>query len=134
MLSILLMLCASHVRAEAILIVTAVDSTVETLSRDEAEQLYLGRRAATAARISLLLDLPPGEVRDNFYQRLTNKNPGQIRAYWSRMVFTGRALPPKEAVDTSDARRLLLENPGAIGYLPARYARDPALRPLLSLE
>ncbi|WP_341643503.1 hypothetical protein [Thauera sp. SDU_THAU2] len=134
LLAILLALGAHPAHAEEVLIVTARSGTVETLSRDEAEQLYLGRRATLATRISMLLDLPPGRTRDHFYRTLTDKNPSQIRAYWSRMVFTGRALPPKEAADAGDARRLLLENPGAIGYLPGRYADDPELRILLRLE
>lgn len=50
------------------------------------------------------------------------------------MVFTGRALPPEEVAATDDPRRLLLENPGAVAYLPARYADDPKLRVLLHLE
>lgn len=134
-LAAILLSVVAHPAHAQILIVTAGDSAVEHLSRDDAEQLYLGRRAALSARTPLLLlDLPPGEVRDQFYRHIAGKNPSQIRAYWSRMVFTGRALPPKEAASADDARRLLLENPGAIGYLPADYANDPSLRILLRLE
>ena len=134
LVSILLTLAAPTARAEIVL-VTAIDSTVSELSRDEAEQLYMGRRAALSARGALLLlDLPTGPVRDQFYRLLTGKNPSQIRAYWSRMVFTGRALPPTESADVNDARRILLENPNAIAYLPSTYADDPSLRVLLRLE
>ncbi len=134
LVSILLTLAAPTARAEIVL-VTAIDSTVSELSRDEAEQLYMGRRAALSARGALLLlDLPTGPVRDQFYRLLTGKNPSQIRAYWSRMVFTGRALPPTESADASDAHRILLENPNAVAYLPASYANDPKLRVLLRLE
>ena len=134
LVSILLTLAAPAARAEIVL-VTAIDSTISELSRDEAEQLYMGRRAALSARGALLLlDLPSGPVRDQFYRLLTGKNPSQIRAYWSRMVFTGRALPPTESADASDAHRILLENPNAIAYLPATYADDPSLRVLLRLK
>ena len=134
LVSILLTLAAPTARAEIVL-VTAIDSTVSELSRDEAEQLYMGRRAALSARGALLLlDLPTGPVRDQFYRLLTGKNPSQIRAYWSRVVFTGRALPPTESADASDAHRILLENPNAVAYLPASYANDPKLRVLLRLE
>ena len=134
LVSILLTLAAPTARAEIVL-VTAIDSTISELSRDEAEQLYMGRRAALSARGALLLlDLPTGPVRDQFYRLLTGKNPSQIRAYWSRMVFTGRALPPTESADASDAHRILLENPNAVAYLPASYANDPKLRVLLRLE
>lgn len=130
----LAVLLAPAARAEVIL-VTSADSNVEALSREEAEQLYLGRRSSLAdGRPLLLLDLPPGPVRDHFYRVLTGKNPSQIRAYWSRMVFTGRALPPRESTSPADARRLLLENPGTVGYLPAAFSTDPSLHILLHLE
>lgn len=134
LLSILLTLAAPAARAEIVL-VTAIDSTISELSRDEAEQLYMGRRATVSAHGALLLlDLPTGPIRDQFYYLLTGKNPSQIRAYWSRMVFTGRALPPTESADVSDAYRMLMENPNAIAYLPSTYAKDPGLRVLLRLE
>ncbi len=108
LVSILLTLAAPAARAEIVL-VTAIDSTISELSRDEAEQLYMGRRAALSARGALLLlDLPTGPVRDQFYRLLTGKNPSQIRAYWSRMVFTGRALPLTESADVSDVHCILL--------------------------
>jgi len=130
----LAVLLAPAARAEVIL-VTSADSNVVALSREEAEQLYLGRRSSLAdGGPVLLLDLPPGPVRDQFYRLLTGKNPSQIRAYWSRMVFTGRALPPRESASLDDARRLLLENPGTVGYLPATFSTDPSLRILLHLE
>ena len=36
--------------------------------------------------------------------------------------------------NVNDARRILLENPNAIAYLPSTYADDPSLRVLLRLE
>ncbi len=130
----LTVLLAPAAHAEVIL-VTSADSSVETLNREDAEQLYLGRRSSLSGGSPLLLlDLPPGPVRDRFYRLLTGKNPSQIRAYWSRMVFTGRALPPRESASIEDARRLLLENPGTVGYLPATFSTDPSLRILLRLE
>ena len=61
-------------------------------------------------------------------------HPSQIRAYWSRLVFTGRAQPPREAADADEVRRLLQSTPGAIAYLPLDAARDPELVILLELD
>lgn len=121
--------------AEEMAVVTAAKGPIVTLERDTAEQLYLGRRSVLAdGQPVQLLDLPAGPERDRFYQLLTGKRPSQIRAYWSRLVFTGRALPPREVASIDDVRRILLENPGTVGYLPAAPAADPALRVLLRLE
>ncbi len=129
-----LALAATTVHAQ-VAIVTAATGTIDRLSRDEAEQLYLGRRTTLADGTPVsLLDLPAGQVRDRFYLSLTGKNPSQTRAYWSRLVFTGRALPPRELGGTAETRQFLLDNPGSIGYLPDNENRDPALRILLRLK
>lgn len=116
-----------------IVIVAAREGPVRTLAREEAEQLYLGRRTTLADGTSVsLTDLPAGPARDGFYLHLTGKNPSQTRAYWSRLVFTGRALPPREAGSVAEARDWIAMRPGTIGYLPAG-ATDSRLRVLLEL-
>lgn len=116
-------------------LVSAAAGPVTALDRDTAEQLYLGRRSNLSDGTAVqLIDLPAGPERDRFYLGLTGKNPSQIRAYWSRLVFTGRVQPPREAADVAAARRLLGEIPGAIAYLPLEAADSPQLRILLRLE
>lgn len=116
-----------------IVLVTAGDGPISRIDREEAEQLYLGRhstlRDGTQVR---LLDLPAGEVRDDFYRRLLGKNSIQTRAYWSRMVFTGRARPPREVADEIELRALMARDPNLIGYIAAEKL-TPDLRPLLHL-
>lgn len=100
-------------------IVSAVNGSIFELTRAQAERLYLGRTSTLADNTPVtLLDLPPGAVRDSFYLRLTGKNPVQTRANWSRQVFTGRALPPREADSVEQLRTWLDQDPNAIGYLP----------------
>lgn len=116
------------------LIVTARAGAIGTLDRQEAERLYLGRTAVLADGTPVALaDLPPGNVRDNFYQALTGKNPLQIRTYWSRIVFTGRALPPKEAASAAQLRSWLVANPNMIGYLTDADV-DDSLRVLVRIR
>lgn len=136
---LLLMVClcalaSTAAHSQPVLLVSASDGMITDLSRAEAEQLYLGRLSAlrdgTPAR---LLDLAPGPTRNDFYQRLIGKNPTQTRAYWSRIVFTGRARPPREVPGPDDLRNALDQDPNLIGYLPADQL-SPGLHVLLRLE
>jgi hypothetical protein len=116
-----------------IALVTRIDGAIASLSREEAEQLYLGRLSALRSGTPVrLLDLPPGPTRDAFYLWLTGKNGAQTRAYWSRMVFTGRARPPREVADGAALRAALRDDPHLIGYLPTTEL-VPELRVLLRL-
>jgi hypothetical protein len=100
-----------------IVIVTSQRSGAIELSREQAEKLYLGRATTLIDGTPVkLVDLPNGATRDDFYLKLTNKNPAQIVAYRSRLVFNGRATPPIEA-DNVEARQWLAETPNLIGYL-----------------
>lgn len=123
------------VPTQALAIVSAREGGITELDRASAEQIYLGRRSTLPnGRAVTLVDLPAGPARDQFYLQLTRKNPSQIRAYWSRLVFTGRAQPPREAADADDVRRILLSTPGTIGYLPLDAAQHPGLVILLTLD
>jgi hypothetical protein len=122
-------------QTQTLAIVAARQGDITELDRESAEQLYLGRRTTLpSGRAVTLVDLPAGPTRDQFYFQLTRKNPSQIRAYWSRLVFTGRAQPPREAADADDVSRILQSTPGAIAYLPLDAARDPGLVILLTLD
>lgn len=115
-------------------VVTRQDGVIKRLDRIEAEQLYLGRlnalRDGTPVRLH---DLPPGPTRDSFYLRLTGKNPVQARAYWSRIVFTGRARPPREVSSPEQLRTILASDPHALGYLPVQSVTSD-MRVLLTLD
>ena len=130
--------CAACVPAWAdgagIALVSNAQGMIQTLSRDEAEQLYLGRLSALRDGTPVrLLDLPASLTRDRFYQSLIQKNSAQTRAYWSRMVFTGRARPPREMESIEQAVAAVRRDPHLIAYLPIQAVPDD-LRTLLTLE
>lgn len=132
LLFLALLAIAGPGRAELVIVTSTRSSFVE-LSRDDAEKLYLGRATTLMDGASIsLIDLPNGPTRDEFYLKLTAKNPAQIRAYWSRLVFTGRALPPREAHSLGEARQWLAETPNLIGYLD-RSDLTSGMRVLLRL-
>lgn len=117
-----------------LVIVTGRGGEIPALSRTQAERLFLGRTSTLADNTPVtLIDLPPGADRDRFYLELTGKNPVQTRAYWSRQVFTGRALPPRQAESVEQLREWLRGDPRSIGYIPATQV-DDQLRILLRVS
>ena len=117
-----------------LVIVSGKNGAVSELSRAQAERLFLGRATTLQDNTPVtLIDLPPGPERDRFYLVLTGKNPVQTRAYWSRQVFTGRALPPRQASSVEELRQWLSEDDNAIGYLPQEHVGE-RLRVLLQVS
>ena len=106
------------VNAEPVVVVNAA-STTQQLSQDEVINIFLGRyRSLPNGGSAIPIDQPESTLlRADFYRRLVNKELNEINAYWSRLIFSGRTLPPLQASSASDAIRLLVANPGGVAYV-----------------
>ena len=117
---------------DSIVVVVSANSPVQQLSRADISALYLGTLGSneTAHRLRPL-DLEDGSARDSFYSYLVNRSRNQLRAYWSRMVFTGKGKPPR-AYPPDAIRQALQADPSVIAYLPRSELNDD-MRALLTL-
>lgn len=55
--------------------------------------------------------------RGTFEKAVLKKSSSQIKAYWSKLVFTGKGTPPKEVDTDSEVLALIKSNPNLIGYI-----------------
>ena len=58
-------------------------------------------------------------LREQFTREILKKSPSQLRSYWNRQIFSGKAVPPLEFETQEDVIRYVLANKGAIGYVAA---------------
>lgn len=56
-------------------------------------------------------------VRDEFDSSVLSKSGSQLKAYWSKLIFTGKGSPPKEVSNDSEVIDLISKNPSMIGYI-----------------
>ena len=74
------------------------------------------------------VDLPKADaIRTQFYAKATGRDPDQVREIWSRVLFTGKGLAPKEYSDASAIKKAVAENPRAVGYIE-KSALDPSVK------
>jgi hypothetical protein len=57
-----------------------------------------------------------GEGKNLFYSKVLKKTPEQMSKYWTRMMFTGKAQPPR-TVKSEELKAALLQKSGSIGYM-----------------
>ena len=102
-----------------LVVVSGAKSGIDHLSRQDVVFLFMGRLRQLPTGVQALpLDLAVNSPeRAEFYRLLVNKEPAEIKAYWSRLVFSGGSRPPQIAESREDLIRLLSSNPGAIGYM-----------------
>lgn len=118
---------------QAIAVVAVGDaSAIQSLTREEIAAIYLGNLTHNPRQQEVVpLDLEDGEVRDAFYRQVVGRNRNQMRAYWSRQVFTGKGRPPP-ALPASAVLQQLRSSGNTIGYLPVTLVR-PGTRVLLTV-
>ena len=54
---------------------------------------------------------------EEFNEKLLNKSSSQLKAYWSKQIFTGKGTPPKELSNNDEVIKLVSTNPNLIGYI-----------------
>ena len=108
-----------------IAIIVHLQNTVK-LNKTDISQLFLGQvssfpNGAIAIPVALSRD---NNSREIFNETVLNKTENQYKAFWSRLVFTGKASPPSEFKDSSQLRDLVSKNPAFIGYIDSRRIND----------
>jgi len=58
-------------------------------------------------------------------------SPAQVKAFWAKIIFTGRGQPPKTVATSLEAKKLLVENPNTISYIDQSLV-DGSVRVVLS--
>jgi ABC-type phosphate transport system substrate-binding protein len=116
-------------------VVAASGSPIGNLTPDQAAALYLGKLDKLPGVGSVLLvdQAESAAVRDIFYSKATGKTPAQVKAIWTRLVFSGKAQLPKEAPNSAEVKKLLAAHPDAVGYIE-KSAVDGSVKVLLSLD
>jgi len=129
LLGLLALLAApADTRAEPVVVVAA-RSPVGALNVDQVAGIFLGKiDSYPDGHAAVPIDQPEGAaVRDRFYDLVAGKTPAQVKAYWSRIIFSGRGAPPPVAADDGEVRKRLLRDYYAIGYVE-RDSVDATLR------
>lgn len=112
-----LMMAATFASAEVVVIVNA-NSSINSASPGDIQQLFLGKRNDIGGVSLTPVDQSEGnDVRATFYDKVVDKTPSQLNAYWSRLIFTGKGKPPKQYFDDAEVLETVLEDEEAIGYI-----------------
>jgi ABC-type phosphate transport system substrate-binding protein len=118
-----LSLSTGAVMADVVAVVSA-KSPITTLSTSQVQDIFLGKTSRFPnGALALPIDQAEGSaVREEFYAKMAGRSAAQMKAYWSKIIFTGRGQPPQEAANSVEMKKRLIENPAAI---PSHALWDP---------
>ena len=121
-------LCQAAAASELVVIVSS-KSPVTALRQEQVADIFLGQIAnfpggAEAVALDQSIGSPE---RDEFYNKVTSKTRPLVKAYWTKMIFTGRGQPPKEVGGSAAIRKMVADNPSLIGYID-KSSLDPSVK------
>jgi len=134
-----ILLCSAIVGTHAafaqVAVVVGAKSDIGTLTADQVSSVFLGKSDKFPnGTTALPLDQSPGSaVRGLFYDKVTGKSEAQVKAAWSRLVFSGKGTPPKEIGSSAEVKKLVSSNPNTIGYIE-KSAVDSSVKVVFSAD
>ncbi len=134
LLSAVLAAFAIPASAEFVVIVNA-RNPVATMTAEQVAQVFLGRSTSFPAGGSVApVDQKEGAtIRDEFYTKVADKNPGQVKAYWAKQMFSGKGSPPRELASSADIKHAVASDAAAIGYIE-KSAVDASVKAVLTVQ
>lgn len=133
LLALAMIAAGNNAVAETVVVVSA-KSGASALSADQVADIFLGKsNALPGGGQAVPIDQADGALRDDFYSKSTGKTAAQVKAYWSKQIFSGKGQPPKEVGDSAAVKTLVASNPNMIGYID-KGALDASVKPVLSLK
>ena len=117
-LGLALSLSSGATEAEVVAVVSS-RCPESALSRNQVADIFLGRtsRFPDGKQVVPIDQAEGSAARDEFYAAFTGKSPAQVKAHWSKIIFTGRGQPPREVPNSVEMKKLVAGNPSAIGYI-----------------
>lgn len=113
----LVLLCSSQAVADIAVIVNPTNDA--TLTAKEIKRIFLNKAKKYPNGLAAVpVNQTPGtDVTSTFNKAVLKKSDNQVKAYWAKLVFTGKGKPPQEAAGDAAIKSLIANNPSMIGYI-----------------
>lgn len=103
--------------AEVVLVVHPNNDVA--LDKKAIKRIFLGKsnKFSNGSEAIPINQIPGSTVRNSFDSDILGRSSSQVSAYWSKLVFTGKGIPPKEVDNDAAVISLVADNQSAVGYV-----------------
>ena len=110
----------SHIAFAEVVVIVHPDNSAE-LSAKKIQRIFLGKekKFSDGKETIPINQKSDAAARSEFDSGILGRSTTQVSAYWSKLVFTGKGIPPKEVDNDSAVIEIVANNPNAIGYVDA---------------
>ena len=97
-----------------------------TLDETTIKRIFMGKvkkfdNGKVALPMNASKDMPS---RENFNKQVLGKSSAQVKAYWSKLMFSGKGTIPKELESDAEIVSTVASNQGAISYVDSAAVTD----------
>ena len=119
-----LLIASDAANAGGVVIVNKDNQAV--LSEKDISRIFLGnlKSYSTGDTITPINITSKKALRKEFNKKVLHKSSSQVKAYWSKLLFSGKGVPPKELKSDQQIKEFIAANPNAIGYIDRKNLDD----------
>jgi len=105
-------------------VIVNADNPLTTISKAQLSKLLLKKEMKWENGKDVLpVDLKENsKTREEFSTQIHGRPVSAIRAFWQKMIFSGRQIPPPEKESDQAVIDYVAEHPGAVGYISSKTA------------
>ena len=124
LLFVLTLFLSQAVVAEVAVIVNPSNSS--EVSKSDIKRIFLGKnKSFSGGGKATVYYLAEGHAaREKFNKKALGKSSKQLKAYWSKLIFTGKGTPPDSIGEIADLIDIVSSEEGAIAYIDAADVTD----------
>jgi ABC-type phosphate transport system substrate-binding protein len=109
----------SYASAEIAVIVNPKNAATRMFT-EQAAQFFVGK----SALFKPIEQADGSAIREEFYRKVLGKDNDQMKAIWSKIVFTGQGLAPKQFSSSANVKKAVAADVNAIGYIDKAEVDD----------
>ena len=115
--AVLLFLASPALKAEIAVVVHPSNNV--SLDEKSVRRIFLSKSKSFPNGDKVdVYDLPEGNpVRDVFRDKVLRKSESRLNAYWARLLFSSKAMPPVVLSDVEKVKSMIANNPHGIAYI-----------------
>lgn len=109
-----------------VVVITHPSNSNASIGKADFSRIFLGRVKSfpDGSKAVPINQVAGNSTRIAFDKEHLGKSASQIKAYWSRQLFTGRGVPPQEVSEDADVIKSVSANRNMIGYVDSSAVND----------
>jgi ABC-type phosphate transport system substrate-binding protein len=116
---LLVLLSTSTASAATFKVVTNDATDLDSVSKKDLVNIFMKKTKRWDSGTAIeVVDLPPEDsTRQDFSVEVLGFQVERVKAYWQKLIFSGRATPPIVLANSEEVLKFVASNEGAIGYV-----------------